>query len=251
MSIPKISVNKLEFFQCNLQHCKAAAVEVNNLKFKSHQFIGMIQEPYIVKNEVKIIDKVKYQIIFHKGEGKVRSCILASRSCDLFPLTQFCTGDLTVGSLNLKINNVARLIVIASCYMPSEADVLPPRNDVMNLVAYCKRKNLPLILGSDANSHHVVWGSSNCNPKGDSLLEFILSSNLGILNKINEPTFRNSIREEVLDLSLASLHISHLIKEWKVTDDILTSDHRCIRFNIDTDNSEIRQIPTGMSSKVN
>ncbi|KAJ6642822.1 hypothetical protein Bhyg_07776, partial [Pseudolycoriella hygida] len=50
------------------EHCKAASIEINNLKFESQQFIGMIQEPYILKNEVNKIDKLKYKIISHKGK---------------------------------------------------------------------------------------------------------------------------------------------------------------------------------------
>lgn len=230
-----MSNSKIEFFQCNLQHGKSATIETNFLKFKSQRFVGMIQEPYILKNVIRLIDETKYQIISYKGRDKLRSCIIASKNCEIFPLTQFCTGDLTVVSLKLKMHNVARLIVVASCYTPSEIDILPPSDDVINLVNHCSCNNLPLIIGTDANSHHVVWGSSDCNPKGDSLLEFISSSNLEILKRGNEPTFRNRIREEVLDITLASYHISHLIRDWTVTDDVLTSDHRCIRFNIGTD----------------
>lgn len=51
--------NKINFFQCNLQHCKAAVIELNNLNFRSQQFIGMVQEPYIMNNDIKMIDKMK------------------------------------------------------------------------------------------------------------------------------------------------------------------------------------------------
>lgn len=70
---------------------------------------------------------------------------------------------------------------------------------------------------------------------GYSLLEYILSSNLVVLNRGIEPTFINSVRSEVLDITLNSLHLAHLIRNWRVSNDILTSDHRSISFHIDTD----------------
>lgn len=58
------------------------------------------------------------------------------------------------------------------------------------------------------------------------------------LNVGNEPTFVTSSSQEVLDLTLSSFHIAHLIKNWKVTNKVLTSDHRCITFHIRTDHAE-------------
>lgn len=47
--------------------------------------------------------------------------------------------------------------------------------------------------------------------------------------------FRNKNRSEVLDITLSSSDIFSFIKEWKVTDIILTSDHKCICFKLDLD----------------
>lgn len=58
------------------------------------------------------------------------------------------------------------------------------------------------------------------------------------LNVGNEPTFVTSSRQEALDLTLSSVHIAHLIKNWEVTNKVLTSDHRCITFHIRTDHAE-------------
>ena len=70
---------------------------------------------------------------------------------------------------------------------------------------YCEKEKLLLIVGCDSNTHLTVWGSSNCNGSGDSLIEFLSSSNLEILNWGNEPTFCNVIREEMIDITLGSL----------------------------------------------
>lgn len=41
---------------------------------------------------------------------------------------------------------------------------------------------VPIIIGEDANYHHTVWGSTNINSRGNSLLAFVSSSNLQFLN---------------------------------------------------------------------
>jgi len=53
-------------------------------------------------------------------------------------------------------------------------------------VRYCEKENLRLIVVCDCNAHHTAWGSTNCNGRAESLLEFLSSSKLEILNWGNE-----------------------------------------------------------------
>lgn len=161
--------------------------------------------------------------------------MLISKSCNAFPLLQFYSRDLVAATINVKANGCSRRIVISSAYMPSETHVIPPTKDFIELTNFCKSHRLPLLVGCDANSHHLVWGSTDTNRKGEALFDFISASNLVVHNEGNEPTFVNVIRREVLDITMSSLHISHLVKDWKVSKLISASDHRCITFHIETD----------------
>ena len=38
-------------------------------------------------------------------------------------------------------------------------------------------------MGCDANSHHEVWGGTDINLRGESLLDFIMCNKLNILNR--------------------------------------------------------------------
>ena len=69
-----------------------------------------------------------------------------------------------------------------------------PNPRLGELVEYCENNKLPLIIGADANLHHTVWGSSDVNPRGSKLLEFILTMNLLVMNQGNTPTFVNRKR---------------------------------------------------------
>lgn len=76
-----------------------------------------------------------------------------------------------------------------------------------------------------------MWSSADCNAEWDTLLDFIIYSNLIVLNKDNEPIFVNNLREE--DLDNISVYSSFVKLNQK-----LTSDHRCISFDIHTDKVE-------------
>jgi hypothetical protein len=81
-------------------------------------------------------------------------------------------------------------------------------------VHYCETENLYLVIWCDSNSHHTVWGSTNCKERGVALVEFLNYMNLGILNQGNGPTFCSSRRVEVIDITLGSFGLLESIKSW-------------------------------------
>ena len=85
-------------------------------------------------------------------------------------------------------------------------------------------------MGCDSNSHHTVWGSTGINKRGESLLEYIVSNNLDVLNVGSVPTFVTSNREEVIDITLASSDVRDQVTGWQVLDEVSFSDHRYIVF---------------------
>jgi hypothetical protein len=82
------------------------------------------------------------------------------------------------------------------------------------------------------NAHHTLWGSNGSNPRRESLVEFLVSSNLNILNHGNERTFVGCNRKEVTDLTLETNKIVNLVNNWYVSDEPSLSDHRYICFQI-------------------
>jgi len=78
-------------------------------------------------------------------------------------------------------------------------------------VRYCENENLCLVVGCDSNAHHSVWGSTNCNSRGEALVEFLNSSNLKILNRGNDPTKCSGGRLEVIDITLGSFGLHRVL----------------------------------------
>jgi hypothetical protein len=63
-------------------------------------------------------------------------------------------------------------------------------------------------------------------------MEYLVSSNLNILNHGNEPIFVVRNRQEDIDLTLGTNRIGDLVSNWQISDDPSLSDHRYICFQI-------------------
>jgi len=151
------------------------------------------------------------KVIWDQRASSPRACILA---CNYL----LYTYRISHAGLCTDLLGAAKKTVVASAYFA--------------LADHCTRMHSPIIIGCDANAHHVIWGSSDVNQRGESLLEFILNNNLEILNVVNVPTFVTRVRSEVLDITLSSRSVASHINDWHVSPEESMSDHRIIRFNI-------------------
>jgi len=115
-------------------------------------------------------------------------------------LPGFSCSDLVAILVKYIEDGAERQLVVCSAY-PA------PSRKMEEFVQYCENENLYLIVGCDSNAHHTAWGSTNCNGRGESLLEFLKSSNLNILNWGNESNFCNASRQEVIDITLGSYRL--------------------------------------------
>ncbi|XP_063827935.1 uncharacterized protein LOC135077339 [Ostrinia nubilalis] len=153
------------------------------LKVKRYD-IALIQEPYLYKGEVKGLG----------GTGGM-----------------FSYRDLT--AVKIQREGDLRGVIVASAYLPYEkAD--PVSRQMQDLIQHGNQEDLETIIGCDANAHHVVWGSSNNNARGERLLDFLVSSETHVINKGNKPTFFNARRAEVIDLTLACKKAVRKITNW-------------------------------------
>lgn len=223
---------KLEFFQINLHKAYAPTTELNNVLRKMDSFIAFIQEPVSQLGIVKGIDRKRGHIIHAINNDKIRAAIYCSKNITIQPLHHLSTKDLAAAMITVKKDGCDKNIVISSSYFPYDSVNDPPSQEFLVLTEYCKQNNLPMISGIDSNAHHLAWGSTNINMRGERLFEFIVTTELTILNVGNTPTFINKLRREVLDITVCTHDIALSIKEWKVSDHILTSDHECITFNL-------------------
>ncbi|XP_055850400.1 uncharacterized protein LOC129914972 [Episyrphus balteatus] len=143
-----------------------------------------------------------------------------------------CIGQSDRDVTAVRLQTDQGTLWIASAYLGHDQLGPLPGEKLRRLVADAERQKICLIIGCDANAHHTVWGSTDINDRGESLFDFILSTNLIVSNTGNEPTFVTRNRQEVLDITLVSDSIHQRILNWKVSEEHSFSDHRYIQFSL-------------------
>ena len=120
--------------------------------------------------------------------------------------------------------------VFVSTYKAAEEPA--PPNLLKNRLVFTENEQIPTIKGTDANSYHIIWGSSNINPRGEDLLAYCASADLNFCNVGNTPTFKTKTREEVLDLTSMNQCAWDRVVNWHVSKVPSFSDHMYIRFQV-------------------
>ena len=89
-----------------------------------------------------------------------------------------------------------------------------------------------MIIGTDSNAHHPLWGMDTHNDRGKTLFDYLFTTNLSLINTGSEPTFVTRRSQTIIDLTLASESVAELITGWHVSKEASCSDHRWIRFDL-------------------
>ncbi|XP_039966061.1 uncharacterized protein LOC120778334 [Bactrocera tryoni] len=154
-----------EIAQVNLHHAAAASAVIANRFTVEKLGILLIQEPWVHRGEVKGLKTESNKVIWDLSSDRPRTCIVVRNNIEVFCISEFLTQDLlAVQARDFE----GKDFVLASAYFPGEVPTAPPEM-VERLVEHCRRHRLPLIIGCNANAHHVEWGSTNCNSRGESL----------------------------------------------------------------------------------
>ncbi|XP_037942905.1 uncharacterized protein LOC119675770 [Teleopsis dalmanni] len=190
--------------------------------------VAIVQEPWLVKGKVIGLGLSGYHLYTPHAQGKIRTCVVAKKGLNIFPLTSYSNGDLTAVVCEQRHRPS---LLLTSAYFPYDEEEPPPAA-FRALTAYAKSRELFLIAGCDANGHHELWGSSDTNSRGESIFDFILSTSLTLCNKGNKPTFRNRVREEVIDITVVTDSNYFKVDNWRVSDTHFFSDHCRIHFTI-------------------
>ena len=194
-----------------------------------HTGISLIQEPWINKDAISGLGGASISCYRYPEAPNPRTCILA-KNVNIVPLLDLCSGDLRLASVDLI--EIGKL-VIGSAYFSHDSATHPPE-EVSSLVDYCKVRGQSLVLGCDANSHHKLWGRTGTNRRGEDLVDYLITTDLDILNTVTVPTFQNSVREEVIDITLCTGSFRDKVKKWRVSDEPSLSDYMPILYKLES-----------------
>jgi hypothetical protein len=224
-------VSTISFIQANLQHSIAASGIFTRTVGVKEVGLALIQEPWYRDGCVSGMSIPGYTLYSAGGKDRPRACILA-RNMDIWMLPGFSCRDVMAVLVKYNEEGVERRMVVCSAYLPYDSEDPPPSRELEELVSYCESDRIQLLVGCDSNVHHTAWGSTNCNGRGEALIEFLNSTNLEIFNRGNEPTFCTSVRQKVIDITLGSYGLLDSIADWEVSLEPTLSDHRHILFTL-------------------
>lgn len=216
--------------QVNLHHSVTATAQARKWLESRQTAIALIQEPWVRQGTICGLRNTGGKLYTYTGPENPRACIYITNNIHAQALTNFCSRDLCAIKLHGTPNHSLPEMVVASAYMP-ESDA-PPPHDLTRLVTYCEEAGLQLIIGTDSNAHHILWGMKTTNERGKLLVEYLMTTNLNIMNKGSEPTFVNRRSRTIIDLTLATEAASRSISDWHVSSEASCSDHRWIRFDV-------------------
>ncbi|GJQ67895.1 hypothetical protein Trydic_g16655 [Trypoxylus dichotomus] len=182
-------------------------------EFNKNIDIVLIQEPWIIKGKVCGLTIGGWALV-HGLDPNPRSCLLRP-------------------DIQWTHNSETRNLLLGSAYLPYDQEGPPPTSEVKTLMSYSEAHKLQFLLGCDANAHHTIWGSTDTNKRGESLISHFVTNGLVTLNRGNKPTFVTVSRAEVIDVTVCTPRFARWVKQWHVSDEPSLSDHRYIRFDIE------------------
>jgi hypothetical protein len=121
---------------------------------------------------------------------------LYTSGIDSTPIAALCSTDVLVLA-TCKNYNDSRKVVVCSAHIPYNSADPPPSTETGEIPP---GKQLGLVLGCDANSLFDVWGSSDVNPRGRALLEYLGCTDLNFLSKGDQPPFLTETQQDVIFL---------------------------------------------------
>ena len=226
--------------QINLQkkdECNDDLVRyIKDKQVERHSILIGIQEPHISsKKQISFLPD--RNLIYHRSNDRPRAALFATNGLNIVPNSAYMDKDMATG---LWITKDSRMpyIMVTSVYMDINDKELPPR--LVNLVEYCRRQKMELLILTDSNSKSPFYGGLESNDRGELMELFILQHNLVVLNRGSLPEVYTYYREEgrvrtIPDVSLCTDGLEQYITDWVVTWEIRSSDHRLMEMHLNLD----------------
>lgn len=221
----------LSVVQINLHKDKRAWPNLVSYIIGKKLPVILAQEPYTKPNNR--IPSVHKDLIafYHRSDERPRASIHVHKKLkdSTWELSQFTTKDLVAIKIRTERN---KELILASAYMDGSGNFPCPPNDIKPLVSFAKQQNLPLIIGSDVNARHFLWGNTDANNRGEELLDYLTSEDLTWSNFGSAPTFDNNRWQSIIDLTIVNKLGESMVRNWHVSSEPSLSDHKFIFFDV-------------------
>ena len=200
------NINSINCFQLN---CHKSLCPLDNLQdyidsLSLDNFILFLQEPPLSPSSSITGANNRLEVVH--DTDRPRAAILSTIS-----ISNVCTP---LSTIKLKTSSKSSDLILCSLYWDYTIPDPPPQLEA--LLSHARSSSLPLIVSADANAHHVVWGSTNVNKRGETLLNLLLKHNMAIFND-GSKTFHNILRSEAPDITFGNPQAADIVSGWKVS----------------------------------
>ncbi len=97
------------------------------------------------------------QQVYHRVSLRPRAAIFMKGVKDNV-VPGFITRDLVAEQIKYEEGKYQKDVMVCLAYLPLDSVEMPPHAEFKELVEFCSEEKLELLVGSDANAHHTVYG---------------------------------------------------------------------------------------------
>jgi exonuclease III len=224
--------SKVKIIQINAHKDKTATTEVMNLMNDENFQIALVQEPYCYKKGLGnfTIPNLGSIVLIAEQSQKFYSFILCNNPrLNILHLSNISTSHITV--ISLQRTDLPLLFIISVYSPPSPQHLRETTRELQHILG--RLHGHSILLCGDFNSRSVLWHDRISDNNCQLLEDFILTNDLAIFNEGNfPPTFQTVNGSSNIDLTLGSYSTIDDLDSWAVLDNVSSSDHRPITFNI-------------------
>ncbi|XP_037292211.1 uncharacterized protein LOC119188594 [Manduca sexta] len=192
---------------------------------------ALIQEPYVRSiGRMKDYGTARIFQCAKRVDGRVKAAIAVfDDDMDALICPEYTTTNIVV----VKIRTSAWEMVVVSYYFEPN---VPVDRYLDQLRGVCRTLGLRrLLAGGDANAKSLWW-SQEIDRRGEEVSGWLDEAGLHVLNEGSTPTFftvrGNRAYSSQVDVTACSVDLRDRICDWKVEEDLTSSDHNTITFNI-------------------
>jgi hypothetical protein len=118
----------------------------------------------VIQGPNKSLTNTGGTVYFAAPENNARSCIYIGNLINALPWLELCSRDATTVRITYTYGGICEELIVASAYLSHDLDEPPPTKEVRDIIQHCQNRKKQLIVGCDANAHHILCGSTGTNP---------------------------------------------------------------------------------------
>jgi len=141
-------VSTISFIQANLQHSIAASSILTRTVGIRGICLALIQEPWYWDDCISGLNIPGYTLYSARGKDRPRACILSSYM-NTWELPGFSCRDLVAVLAKYNEDGAERRLVVCSAYLPYDSEHPPPTRELEDLVHYCEKEKIQLLVGCE------------------------------------------------------------------------------------------------------